>query len=214
MLAEIRTVPADLSPKRLWLVLHKIRCFQPAPCAMANMKHFNPLLLLQHTVDHTIDVELVPVEKMAEPSILGRQRAAVGHFFKAENSLFEPRIPFRSRARAFGVDLFIEAGKVTLGASSDLDQIGPGWLRTQRKTAAPAGLFLFGRPPDLAESLRRHRCARQYPVAHRLRVGWPQHRPHPECLLLQENCRNWSRCGQTPTYVGCSCEFLLLIQIE
>jgi len=93
-------LPADLSPKRLWLVLHKIRCFQPAPCAMANMKHFNPLLLLQHTVDHTIDVELVPVEKMAEPSILGRQRAAVGHFFKAENlSLIHISSPCRCGCR-------------------------------------------------------------------------------------------------------------------
>jgi len=57
--------------RRLRVVLRKIGCFQSAPCAVANVKHFNPLLLLQHTVDHTIDVELVPVEKMAEPSILG-----------------------------------------------------------------------------------------------------------------------------------------------
>ena len=156
-------LPADLSPKRLWLVLHKIRCFQPAPCAMANMKHFNPLLLLQHTVDHTIDVELVPVEKMAEPSILGRQRAAVGHFFKAENSLFEPRIPFRSRARAFGVDLFIEAGKVTLGASSEDVYKRQGHRAALSMTTTPAwanSASIFATEPfrSIPRQASRRRC--------------------------------------------------------
>jgi hypothetical protein len=87
---------------------------------MANVKHFNLLLLLQNSINHTIHVGLTVVEEVP-----------VRELFKAENGIFEPCVPSGSGAGILGVDLFEQGGEVAHGTSGYVNEIGHGRLRTR-----------------------------------------------------------------------------------
>jgi hypothetical protein len=42
--------------------LSGIQCLEPPPCAVADVEHFNPLLRLQHPVDHAINMWFLAVK--------------------------------------------------------------------------------------------------------------------------------------------------------
>ncbi len=45
-------------------MLGHVDSLEAAPCTVANMKHFNLSLLLQHSINYAINVRLVPVEEV------------------------------------------------------------------------------------------------------------------------------------------------------
>jgi hypothetical protein len=98
---------------------------------MANVKHFNLLLLLQNSINHTIHVGLTVVEEVPELLLLWRHWAPVRELFKAENGIFEPCVPSGSGAGILGVDLFEQGGEVAHGTSGYVNEIGHGRLRTR-----------------------------------------------------------------------------------
>ena len=94
--------------------LSHIGPFELLPCAVADVEHFHPLLLLQHAVYRAVNMRLVAVQQMPEFVSLRRHRASVRLFLQAENRLLEPQIPFQGCVRMFSVNLPVQVDEIAL----------------------------------------------------------------------------------------------------
>src|SRR4030081_667285 len=109
------------------------------------------------TRNHAVDVRLVPIQQVPQLFLLRRRGASVWMVLKTENGPLETPVPFQGCIGMFGVDLSVQVGKVALSAESDVNEICHARLRSGRKTPAPAGPFLFSRPPAPDGCLPPHR---------------------------------------------------------
>ncbi len=106
---------------------------------MPDVNNVHLLALLQHTVDHSVDMRLMAIEQMPEICILACDRAPVRVLFEADDGLFEAIVPFQGGVGVLSVDFGEEKRKVALGSGSDVNYVCHAGLRIRGKTPWPAG---------------------------------------------------------------------------
>src|SRR6478609_4399643 len=143
------------------VILRKIRRLGLAPCAVADVEHFNTLLFLKDAVYHTINMRLVAIEKVPQLVSHAYYRATARMLLQAENGVLETQVPFQGSAGILGIDSTIQLCQIALSAGSDVNEICHGPRRTRRKTALPAGVFLLSRSQGPDGFLPLHRRGRQ-----------------------------------------------------
>jgi hypothetical protein len=64
---------------------------------MPDVEHFDPFLLFEDSIDHSIDVRLTAIQKMPKFGAFPRGRAPIGHLFQAEDGCYQSAVPPQSR---------------------------------------------------------------------------------------------------------------------
>jgi hypothetical protein len=82
--------------------------FRLAPCRMWRI---STLFFLSNTrVDHTINMRLVAIQQVPQPTVLRCCRAAIRMFFQTKNGLLEAFVPAAGRVGVRSVDVLIQLG--------------------------------------------------------------------------------------------------------